>query len=62
MKIGNQYQTKNKQTVTVIAITAHPSHPVMTVDEKKKTHMYTKDGYYIEEGFPHVMDLTDVNR
>ena len=58
MKIGNQYKTKNGTTITVISITTHPTHPVMVVDEKKKkTHMYTKDGYYIEEGFPHVMDI-----
>jgi hypothetical protein len=60
MKIGNMYQTKSNKTVTVISVTEHPTHPVMVVDIKGKTHMYTKDGCYIEKGFPHKMDIVEI--
>ncbi len=54
------YQTKSNKTVTVISVTEHPTHPVMVVDIKGKTHMYTKDGCYIEKGFPHKMDIVEI--
>lgn len=57
VKLGMMYQTRSNQTITFISKTAHPTHPWVGLDIKGKIHMYTSDGFYIENGFPHKLDV-----
>jgi len=58
IEINATYITRNNKMVYVMEQTVpNEKYPLIGIDEKKRVHKYTRDGFYVGRAFPNEMDL-----
>jgi hypothetical protein len=55
--LGDKWEMRNGQVVTVIGDNTSTAFSVLVVDNKKKVHRLDADGLFIGKGYKHELDL-----